>query len=74
MPTITIADAQTQLSQIIERLLPGESVVITQNDKPVARLMAEAPPRKPRKAGNCKGMIVIVADDNDHLKDFAEYM
>lgn len=74
MPTISIADAQTQLPQIIERLLPGESVVITRNDRPVARLMAEAPPRKPRKAGNCKGMIAIVADDDEHLKDFAEYM
>jgi antitoxin (DNA-binding transcriptional repressor) of toxin-antitoxin stability system len=74
MPSITIEDAQTRLPQIIERLLPGESVVITREDKPVARLMAEAPPRKPRKAGNCKGMIAIVSDDDSHLKDFAEYM
>jgi len=74
MPTITITDAQTQLPQLIEQLLPGESVVITRNDRPVARLMAEAPPRKPRKAGNCKGMIAIVSDDDEHLKDFAEYM
>ena len=27
-----------------------------------------------RKAGNCRGMITIVADDDEHLKDFAEYM
>lgn len=74
MPTVTIADAQTQLPQLIERLLPGESVVITRDNKPVARLMAEASARKPRKAGNCKGMIAIVADNDDHLKDFAEYM
>ena len=74
MPTITVADAQTQLPQLIERLVPGESVVITRENKPVARLTAEAAPRKPRKAGNCKGLIAIVAEDDEHLKDFAEYM
>jgi len=24
--------------------------------------------------GLCKGMITIIADDEDHLKDFEEYM
>jgi hypothetical protein len=38
-------------------------------------LVRENPPsRKPRKAGNCIGMIRIVADDDEHLEDFAEYM
>ena len=74
MPTLTVAEAQSQLPQLIEQLQPGEAVVITLGDKPVARLAAEAAPRKPRKAGNCKGMLVIVADDDEHLKDFAEYM
>jgi hypothetical protein len=30
--------------------------------------------RKPRQPGNCKGMATIVADDDEHLRDFAEYM
>ncbi len=74
MPTLTVAEAQSQLPQLIEQLQPGEAVVITLGDKPVARLTAEAAPRKPRRAGNCKDMLVIVADDDEHLKDFAEYM
>ena len=31
----------------------------------------EHPPRKP---GACKGLLTIVHDDDDHLKDFSEYM
>ena len=26
------------------------------------------------RAGNCQGMLVIVADDDEHLDDFAAYM
>jgi prevent-host-death family protein len=72
--TVTLADAQSQLPQLIERLRPGEAVEITSDNKPMARLTAAAPPRKPRKAGNCKGLLTIVADDDEHLKDFAEYL
>ncbi len=73
--TVTLEEAQARLPELIERLGPGESVVITQNETAVARLTAEGPPRrKPRQPGNCKGMLTIVADDEEHLKDFAEYM
>jgi antitoxin (DNA-binding transcriptional repressor) of toxin-antitoxin stability system len=71
---LTIDELQLRLPQIIDGLSPGEELVITQGDRRVARLVGEAPIRKPRKAGNCKGMIVILSDDDDHLKDFAEYM
>ena len=74
MATLTVAEVQSQLPQIIDRLRPGEEVVITREDRPVARLKAEATTRKARKAGNCQGMLVIVAEDREHLQDFAEYM
>ena len=32
------------------------------------------PARQPRKPGNCKGMLTILAEDDEHLQDFAEYM
>ena len=39
MPTVTIQEAQATLSDLIHRLTPGEEVVITENDQPVARLV-----------------------------------
>lgn len=75
MTTISLEEIQTHLSEIIDRLRPGEPLIITRDNRPVARLLAEEKPRRqPRKAGNCKGMLTIVADDDEHLKDFAEYM
>lgn len=75
MTTATIEEAQAKLPELIEQLTAGEPVVITRNQRPVARLLAEeAPQRAPRKAGNCKGMLTIVADDDGHLEDFRDYM
>ena len=73
--TMTVEEAQAQLRELIHHLAPGEEVVITDNARPVAKLVSEpARRRQPRKAGNCIGMIQIVADDDEHLKDFEEYM
>ena len=75
MPSVTIEEAQAKLPDLIARLQPGETLIITQHEQPVARLLVEEKvKRQPRKAGSCKGMLVIVADDDEHLKDFAEYM
>lgn len=73
MQTIPLEQAERRLAQIIERLSPGEEVVLTRDDAPVARLVGEQRPPRPGP-GLCKGMIVIVADDDEHLDDFAESM
>ena len=73
MQTITLEEAQGHLAEIIERLPPGAEVVITRDNRPLARLIAE--PKRPRpEPGLGKGMFTIVAEDDEHLKDFSEYM
>ncbi|HMF17522.1 MAG TPA: type II toxin-antitoxin system Phd/YefM family antitoxin [Gemmataceae bacterium] len=75
MSIVTIQQAQATLPDLIHNLTPGEEVVITENNQPVARLVSEKPPVGQRPGpGLCKGMITIVADDEEHLKDFEEYM
>jgi antitoxin (DNA-binding transcriptional repressor) of toxin-antitoxin stability system len=74
MSVITLAEAQAGLADIIHKLTPGEEIVITENDQPVAKLVAAPPVRQRPEPGLCKGWITIVADDDEHLKDFAEYM
>ncbi len=73
MQTITLEEAQSHLAEIIDILPPGEEVVITRNDQPVARLVRMPNQGRPRP-GRGKGMLTIVSDDDEHLKDFAEYM
>ncbi len=75
MTTISIEDAQAKLLELIGGLSKGEELVITQGDRVVARIVGEQPEvRQPRMPGFAKGMLTIVSDDDDHLKDFAEYM
>jgi prevent-host-death family protein len=72
---VTIQEAQAKLPDLIHKLKPGDEVVITENNQPVAKLVSEKPPVRQRPGpGLCKGMITIVADDEEHLKDFEEYM
>jgi antitoxin (DNA-binding transcriptional repressor) of toxin-antitoxin stability system len=72
---ITVEEAQSRLPELIGKLAPGEEIVITQDQQPVARLVGERSARsRPRVPGNCKGLINLLAEDEEHLKDFEEYM
>jgi prevent-host-death family protein len=70
--TVTLEDAQAHLADLVAKAAPGEEIVITQDDKPVARLVAEnVPTMQPRVPGSAKGMIAYMADDFDApLEDF----
>jgi antitoxin (DNA-binding transcriptional repressor) of toxin-antitoxin stability system len=72
--TITLQEAQTDLAALIARLVPGEEVIITENDRPVAELRAVPSDFKQPRFGSSQGKLIILAEDDEHLKDFAEYM
>jgi antitoxin (DNA-binding transcriptional repressor) of toxin-antitoxin stability system len=75
MTSITIAEAQKNLPEIIASLHPGEELQIIQNNTPIARLILEPKSqRQPRQPGSAIGTLIVLADDNDHLQDFAAYM
>jgi antitoxin (DNA-binding transcriptional repressor) of toxin-antitoxin stability system len=75
MPTVTIEEAQAKLPELIDCLTKGEELVITQGDHVIARIVGErSEPGQRLPPGFAKGMLTIISDDDDHLKDFAEYM
>jgi antitoxin (DNA-binding transcriptional repressor) of toxin-antitoxin stability system len=71
MITATVEDVQARLPEFLDRLADGEEVVITRDGRPVAALSL---PKGIPIAGRCKGMLIIHAEDDEHLKDFADYM
>ena len=72
---VTMEKAHAMLPELIAHLAGGEELLITQDDVPVARLVRETtPPSRPRQPGNCKGMITLLVEDDEHLEGFAEYM
>ncbi len=70
MSTITIEEAQANLSELIDRLIPGEEVVIVRNSRPVAKLVSEKASSPQAIFGRGRGKVVIRAEDGEHLKDF----
>ncbi len=75
MTSVSIQDADGRLADLIHNLEPGAEIVLTENDAPVARLVAERHRQKqPRKPGNCKGLLTVISDDDEHLDDFADYL
>jgi antitoxin (DNA-binding transcriptional repressor) of toxin-antitoxin stability system len=71
--TISLEQASVQLSSLVHSLAPGDEIVLTENDKPVARIVSSSI-RPKRVAGAWKGMLTIVKEDDEHLEDFKEYM
>lgn len=75
MTTVSIQEAESKLSELIHKLKPGDEIIITENNQPVAKLIPEVlTSRKPRQRGSAKGKLVIHAEDDEHLADFKEYM
>ena len=76
---ITVEDAQATLKDLIHKLAPGEEIIITEDQQPVARLVSEqshaAKPPRPGP-GLCKGVILYMASDFDapldEMREFIE--
>ena len=73
--TITVEEAQAKLKELIASLAPGEEVVITEKQHPVAKLVGGRPARQPRPApGLGKGSILHISPDFDEpMDEFTDY-
>ena len=84
MKSITLDDARIHLAELIHGLAPGQELTITENDRPIARLVPvpviwERPPR-PRppvtgvpKAGKYEGLLVVPDDFKEPIDEMREY-
>ncbi len=64
MKTVSLYDAETDLSHLVEQAAAGEEIVITKAGRPRARLVPFHPDDRPRQPGIWKGQ-VWNADDFD---------
>ncbi len=75
MGTITLQEAQAQLPDLIHNLKPGEELVITENERPLAKLVGQVRPLcSHRQKGSAKGKLIIHVEDDKYLEFFKEYM
>lgn len=77
MTAVSIQEAKAKLSELIRKLKPGDEVIITEKNVPVARLVpaVRPPERQPRRPGTLRGTVLYMAPDFDApLEDFKDYM
>jgi prevent-host-death family protein len=61
---VTVTEAKTQLSSLIERVVDGEEIVIRRGQQPVAKLIRYDTPLVRRRLGGLRGQIWM-SDDFD---------
>lgn len=74
MSHYNIAEAKAQLSDLVQRAMAGEDIVIAKDNRPLLRLTPLDTARLPRQPGSAKGQVLHLADDFEApLDDFASY-
>lgn len=64
---VSIHEAKTQLSRLLERAALGEEVIIAKSGTPVAKLVPVNMKPKKRVLGSAKGQFTVPDDFNDPL-------
>ena len=74
MYEVTVEKTTTlQLPDLIESVIKGEEIVFTQNDLPVAKLVAVTQEKPRPQFGSAKGLFTMAEDFDAPLEDFDEY-
>jgi prevent-host-death family protein len=69
MSTVTIHQAKTNLSKLIQKVAAGEEVIICRGAKAVARLVAVGVVKGKRMPGSLKGTLRVGYEFFEHLPE-----
>lgn len=73
MQRISLQDAQTELQELIDAAVQGETILIVGDGEQVVQLVPVESGRRARRAGSAKGLISFADDYDAPLPDFDEY-
>jgi len=62
-----------ELNDLIDSVVNGEEVIFTQDNLPIAKLVALPRTKPTPQFGSAKGLFVMAKDFNEPLADFDEY-
>jgi len=72
MAQFNIAEAKAHFSELVEKAVLGEEIILAKDNKPVAKIVPLRPSE--RKPGTGRGQILFMSPDFDApLEDFKEY-
>jgi len=62
METVNIYDAKTRLSQLVDKAVAGEDVIVSRNGKPLVRITRLGEAKRRVRFGVLKGKVKIAKD------------
>ncbi len=75
MHQVTIHEAKTHLSKLIQEALNGETVIIAKGNKPLIKLEVLPEAKSERRLGGLKNLLINMPEDfNEPLADFSDYI
>jgi antitoxin (DNA-binding transcriptional repressor) of toxin-antitoxin stability system len=74
MSTITLAEAQARLPDILGQLMPGQEITITEHGQPLAQVKRAERTSWPCQPGSAAGKVWMAPDFDAPIEDFKEYM
>ncbi|MEC4815433.1 MAG: DUF2281 domain-containing protein [Scytonema sp. PMC 1069.18] len=74
MHQVDISQATSSPDSLFQTALLYDEVVITQNNKPILKIVRLNQPKKRRQSGSAKGLIWMSDDFDAPLEELREYM
>jgi prevent-host-death family protein len=69
-----IAEAKAHFSELVQKAMLGEEIVIAKGNKPVLKLVPLEKSKQPRKPGSAKGKIWMAEDFDAIPEGFEDYV
>ncbi len=69
-----IAEAKARFSELVQKAMLGEEVIIARGHKPVLKLVPLSPPKRRRRPGSAKGQVWMAADFDHTPEEFKDYV
>lgn len=69
-----VGEAKARFSELVQKAMLGEEVIIAKDHKPVLKLVALEQPKKQRVPGSAKGQVRMAADFDETPEDFKDYV
>jgi prevent-host-death family protein len=74
MTQFNVAEAKARFSELVQKAVSGEEVVIAKDNRPLLRLVPLAVVGGKRKPGTAKGRVWIAPDFDRTPEDFEDYV
>jgi len=73
MPQFNIAEAKSKFSELVQKAMSGEDVVVAKDNKPLLRLVPLAQPGRARKPGSARGQVWMAPDFDETPEGFEDH-